>query len=214
MKTILFQGDSITDANRSREDFTNLGFGYPNFVKGELGFLYPEKFDFQNRGISGNRIVDLYARIKLDTINLKPDYLSILIGVNDVWHEISRENGVDVEKYKKIYCMMLDEIYEALPDIKIMILEPFVLEGQATCNTEEAPNRWEIFNTEVKKRAQAAKEVAQKYNIPFISLQNKFDEVSKNTENSYWLADGVHPTAMGHELIKREWIKCFSNVNK
>ena len=212
MKRILFQGDSITDACRDREHLDNLGIGYPTLVKAELGFENPEKFDFQNRGISGNRIVDVYARIKLDIINLKPDYLSILIGVNDVWHELSRQNGVDAEKFEKIYCMMLDEIYGALPNIKIMILEPFVLEGSATCNTEEEPDKWNIFNTEVRKRAQKARSVAQKYNIPFISLQDKFDSVSEKTENSYWLADGVHPTAAGHELIKREWIKHFAEL--
>ena len=214
MKRILFQGDSITDAGRDRQNFSNLGIGYPMLVKAELGFENPEVFDFQNRGISGNRIVDVYSRIKSDIINLSPDYMSILIGVNDVWHEISYQNGVDAEKFKKIYCMMLDEIYEALPDIKIMILEPFVLEGSATCDTEEMPDKWNVFNAEVKKRAEMARSVAQKYNIPFIPLQENFDSVSEKTENSYWLADGVHPTAMGHELIKREWIKHFEKIHK
>lgn len=214
MKKILFQGDSITDAGRDRQNFSNLGIGYPTLVKAELGFEKPETFDFQNRGVSGNRIVDVYSRIKSDIINLKPDYMSILIGVNDVWHEINWQNGVDAEKFKKIYRMMLEEIYKALPNIKIMILEPFVLEGSATCNTEEIPDKWNIFNAEVKKRAQMAKSVAQKYNISFVPLQDKFDAVSENTENSYWLADGVHPTAMGHELIKREWIKQFAEIEK
>ena len=212
MKRIIFQGDSITDACRDRENLDNLGIGYPTLVKAELGFENPEKFDFQNRGISGNRIVDVYSRIKLDIINLKPDYLSILIGVNDVWHELSRQNGVDAEKFEKLYCMMLDEIYEALPNVKIMILEPFVLEGSATCSTEEEPDKWNTFKTEVKKRAQKARSVAQKYNIPFISLQDKFDVLAEKTENSYWLSDGVHPTTAGHELIKREWIKHFAKL--
>ena len=214
MKRILFQGDSITDARRDREDFSNLGIGYPTLVKAELGFENPEVFDFQNRGISGNRIVDVYARIKSDIINLSPDYMSILIGVNDVWHEINYRNGVDAEKFKKIYCMMLDEIYQVLPDIKILILEPFVLEGSATCNTEGMPDKWNCFDTEVKKRAQMARCVAQKYDITFIALQDKFDSASEKTENSYWLADGVHPTAMGHELIKREWIEHFEKIRK
>lgn len=212
MKRILFQGDSITDAGRDFQNCENLGIGYPMLVKAELGFEKPEAFDFQNRGISGNRIVDVYARIKSDIINLRPDYMSILIGVNDVWHEIQCQNGVDAEKYKKLYCMMLDEIYEALPNIKIMILEPFVLEGAATCNTEEMPDKWNTFRSEVVKRAQMAKSVAEKYNIPFVSLQDKFDSVSEKAENSYWLADGVHPTAAGHELIKREWLKHFAEL--
>lgn len=101
-KRILFQGDSITDCGRVRDDFYDLGNGYPNLVTAMLGTDHPDEYEFVNRGISGNRIVDLYARIKIDFINLKPDYASIYIGVNDTWHEISRENGVDTEKFETI----------------------------------------------------------------------------------------------------------------
>lgn len=214
MKTILFQGDSITDWYRSRDNFKLVGCGYPLLVKSRLGFEYPEKFDFQNRGISGNRIVDLYARIKSDIINLKPDFMSILIGVNDVWHELGGHNGVDAEKFERIYCMLIEEIKEALPDIQIMILEPFVLKGPSTVDTEEIPNKWETFRTEVKKRAEKAKNVAAKYNLKFIPLQEKFDNATKLAAETYWLEDGVHPSAMGHELICREWIKAFNEYYK
>lgn len=200
---ILFQGDSITDAGRSREDDINVGVGYPLLVKSHLGFDAPDEYEFINRGISGNRVVDLYARIKCDIINLKPDVMSILIGVNDVWHELSRENGVDAEKYYKIYDMLIEEVKTALPDIKIMILEPFVLKASAT---EE---NWKEFYEEVKMRAAMAEKIAEKHNLPFIPLQEGFEKLSQNAESSYWLADGVHPTAMGHEFIKNEWLKAF-----
>ena len=97
---------------------------------------------------------------------------------------------------------MLEEIYKELPNIKIMILEPFVLEGSATCNTEEIPDKWNIFNTEVKKRAQMAKSVAQKNNILFVPLQDKFDAVSENTENSQINLKNtlVNPKKMGYSL--------------
>ncbi len=209
MKKILFQGDSITDCGRSREFFTNVGNGYAVLVKAQLGFEQPGVYDFQNRGIGGNRVVDLYARMKADIINLKPDYMSILIGVNDVWHELDWQNGVDADKFEKIYSMLIEEIKEALPDIKIMILEPFCLEGPATMSTEEKPDKWEMFSSEVRKRAQKARKVAEMYQLPFVPLQEKFDEAAQQAENTYWLTDGVHPTAMGHELIKREWLKCF-----
>ena len=112
-KRILFQGDSITDCGRNREDFYGMGEGYPYLIKGTLGMEAPEEYEFINRGVSGNRIVDLYARIKLDIINLKPDYLCIYIGVNDTWHEISRQNGVDTKKFEMIYVMLIDEIKQA-----------------------------------------------------------------------------------------------------
>lgn len=161
MKTILFQGDSITDAGRSRTDDINLGLGYPTLVKAELGVEEPGKYTFYNRGISGNRVVDLYARIKADFINLKPDVLSILIGVNDVWHELGgRRDGVDADKYFKVFSMLIEELKEALPETKIMILEPFVLKASST------EGEWEVFSTEVYKRAQKAKEVAENITLP------------------------------------------------
>jgi len=212
MKTILFQGDSITDCGRSRENFDNVGTGYPLLVKSLLGYEHPESFQFQNRGISGNRIVDVYARIKADIINLKPDYMSILIGVNDVWHEFGNHNGVDADKFEKIYGMLIEEIRAALPDIKIMILEPFCLRASATENTEEYPDKWNTFRTEVEKRALKARAVSEKYGLTFVPLQEKLDKAAETTENTYWLADGVHPTAMGHELIKREWLKAFETL--
>ncbi len=212
MQTILFQGDSITDAGRSREDNMNAGIGYPTLVKGELGFEYPNQYIMYNRGVSGNRVVDVYARIKADIINLKPDVMSILIGVNDVWHEFGGHNGVDAEKYFKIYSMLIEEVKAALPDVKIMILEPFVLRAAATENSEEEPDRWNIFHTEVLKRAEKARKIAETYNLPFIPLQDKFEEAAKLAPNDYWLRDGVHPTTAGHELIKREWIKTFKSL--
>lgn len=119
MKAILFQGDSITDAKRCREDDMYGGMGYTTLVAGELGLEYPNQYVFYNRGIAGDRVVDLYARIKAHVINLKPDVLSILIGVNDTYHEVIRRNGVDTEKYFKVYSMLIEEIQEACPISKL-----------------------------------------------------------------------------------------------
>ncbi len=203
---ILFQGDSITDADRSREKEYKLGEGYPRLVEASLGFDQPEQYEFLNRGVSGNRVVDLYARIKKDLINLAPDVLSILIGVNDVWHEIAHQNGVDADKYFKIYCMLIEEVREALPNVKIMILEPFVLKAGAT---EES---WEEFDVGVRKNAEMARKVAEKYDLCFVPLQEGFDNLCKQAPEEYWLRDGVHPTAKGHEFIKREWLRAFATL--
>ncbi len=203
---ILFQGDSITDCGRYPEEYS-YGYGYPNLVSAQLGFENPKKYDFVNKGISGNRIVDVYARIKRDIINLKPDFMSILIGVNDVWHEyVETPNGVANDKFYKVYCMLIDDLKEALPELKIMILEPFCLKGSGN------ENYFDDFKVEVLKRAEMAKKVAEKYNLIFVPLQEKFDEASKEAPNDYWLRDGVHPTHCGHELIKREWLKGFNSL--
>ena len=213
-KLILFQGDSITDSGRNYESTIFEGYGYVTMIKGILGLKYPEKYTFMNKGISGNRIVDVYARIKSDIINLKPDYLSILIGVNDVWHEFSRKNGVATSKFEKIYSMLIEEIKEALPDIKIMILEPFVLKGSATASNESCEDLYPSFRAEVEQKAKAAKRVAEKFSLPFISLQEKFDEVYNPDFPDYWARDGVHPTAPGHMLISREWVKAFDEIKE
>lgn len=203
MTKILFQGDSITDAGRSRDYDSVVGTGYPLLVKASLGYENPGEYEFINKGVSGDRIVDVYARIKRDIINYHPDVMSLLIGVNDVWHDVLFQNGVDADKYFRIYDMLISEIREALPDIKIMIMEPFVLRASAT------DEKWDLFDEEVKKRAKMARKIAEKYSLPFIELQAGFDALSEKTSTSYWLCDGVHPTPMGHEYIKRKWLEAF-----
>ena len=206
---ILFQGDSITDAGRVRENDEYMGSGYPLLVKSRLDFEEPNAYQFVNRGISGNRIVDLYARIKADIINVKPDVMSILIGVNDVWHELDdNPNGVDADKFFKIYSMLIEEVKAALPDIKIMIFEPYVLKGTA------AEANWEYFDKEVKLRSEMAKKVAEKFDLPFVPLQAGFDELSKKAPCGHWAGDGVHPKPAGHQFIADEWIKTFKEMMK
>lgn len=208
---ILFQGDSITDVDRNRnnEKVAEYGFpqvlgsGYPQLVSAKLGFEFPKKYEFINRGISGNRVADLLGRMQSDIIKLKPDVISILIGVNDVWHEWLNGNGINAKLYEEIYHLLIREIKKELPNVRIMILEPFVLQGAATAEN------YEKFREEVLLRAEAARRVAEKNHLEFIPLQAKFEEALKLAPENYWLGDGVHPTSAGHELIAREWLNQF-----
>lgn len=211
-KIILFQGDSITDCGRDKENNAHNGRGYAHLVTAHMGCNEPGRYICLNRGVSGNRVVDLYARIKRDMINLKPDYMSILIGINDVWHEYTRQNGVDADKFELVYGLMIEELQKALPSLKIMILEPFVLPGSATITDEEHPGRWEHFTSECVLRREAAKRVAEKYGLLFVPLQDLLTKVSEDAPMGYWLGDGVHPTPAGHELIKKEWLKAFETL--
>ncbi len=207
MKRFLFQGDSITDAQRGKitEDICGyeIGNGYATIVAGNIGAKYPGKLEFFNRGISGNRVVDLYARIKKDIINLRPDYLSILIGVNDVWHELNHQNGISAEKFEMLYSMLIEEIKSELPDIKIYILEPFLTHGEAV------DERWDIFRGEVEKRAEVSKKIANKYALTFVPLQEKFDTACNSAPCTYWTKEGVHPTAMGHGIIANSLVEAI-----
>ena len=195
MKRFLFQGDSITEAYRLREgNLKYYGYGYATMVAGRLHQMYPGQFEFLNRGVSGDRIVDAYARIKQDVINLKPDYMSILLGVNDVGHEFAHKNGVDPEKYEKIYTMFIEEIKAALPEIKIVIMEPFIADGEWT--REQNGIRPVVLQTAAK-----ARKVAEKFNLPFVPLQEKFDKWVALYGETYVTHEGVHPTNAGHSLI-------------
>ncbi len=203
---ILFQGDSITDALRERDNDRHMGIGYPTLVSAALGYERRCDYEFINRGISGNRIVDVYARLKCDIINLKPDVVSILIGVNDAWHDFDWANGVSADRFYDLYCMLVEDITASLPGVKIMVLEPFVLDATVT------QGRYKEFRAEVKKRADASRRVAEKYGLTFIPLQEDFDRLAEEKTATFWLSDGVHPTDAGHEFIKRKWIEAFDSI--
>lgn len=206
MLTVLFQGDSITDAERRDEYICGMGRGYPGYMAGRLGLEQPGTYQFINRGISGNRIVDVYARIKQDIINLKPDVISFLVGVNDAWHEIYWKNGVATDKFKKIYKMMIDEICEARPNVKIILMEPFVLEGAATAE------HYAQFRADVSEKAEAVRQIAEEYKLPFLALQSDLDELTKKAPNDHWLVDGVHPTIYFHQYMADKWIDVFNQL--
>ncbi len=217
MKTVLFQGDSITDCYRLRDndkaDEDNfLGMGYPTLVKGRLGLDNPNEYKFLNRAYSGDRIVDVYARHRRDIINHAPDYMSLLIGVNDVWHELDWKNGVNAERYEQFYRMLLDDLFTALPGLKVMLMEPFYLPGSATGSNEENLTRGDVFAREVLLRAEIVKKVAEDYKLEFVPLQREISAAASIAGNSAILIDGVHPTAIGHEIIAREWMKHFEKI--
>jgi len=201
MKTFLFQGDSITDAIRSRDTDRYLGHGYTTMTAGALSLRHVGEYKFLNRGVSGNRVVDLYARIRQDVILLKPDIMTVLIGVNDVWHEVAIQNGVSAPKFEKVYNLFMEEVLEALPDIKIFILEPFVQKGEATIE------HWDYFHDETLLRAQAAKRVAERFNMPFVPLQAKLDAYYDQVPVGTVLFDGVHPHVMVHQIISNALVE-------
>jgi lysophospholipase L1-like esterase len=205
--TLLFQGDSITDGGRSRNDDLNhvMGHGYAYLIASRLQADYPERnLHIVNRGVSGNRIVDLYARWKEDALNLKPNILSILIGVNDVYHELRNQSGVTAERYSRVYELLLEETKAALPAATIVLCEPFILQ------VGEVKRSWDLWHPEMVLRQQIVKEMADKFACLYVPLQQVFDTACQSATAAYWLWDGFHPTPAGHELIARQWMKCVS----
>ena len=204
--TILFQGDSITDCGRNKEDTTShltcaLGSGYACMAAAELLSTRPaDGFRVFNRGISGNRVVDLYARIQGDILNLKPDVLSILIGVNDTWHGKNPDwsNGVAIPKYERIYRDLLDEVREALPSVKLVLCEPFVLR----CGVVR-----DDWVEEIDERRAVVAKLSKEFGAVLVPFQSMFDDAVKLAPPEYWAPDGVHPSAAGHLLMAKCWLE-------
>ena len=200
---ILFQGDSITDCGRSRETKeanTALGAGYANMIASDLLAAQPEKkFSFFNRGVIGNRVVDLYARWKIDCLNLEPDVLSIYVGVNDIWHEFNSKNGVEPERFDQFYRMLLDWTRHERRGIEIILIEPFVLLFEGVVGEQWLPV--------IKIYQQLVRKIAADYKLRLIALQDIFSNAAKKAPVNHWVTDGVHPTQAGHRLIADAWKK-------
>ncbi len=201
---VLFQGDSITDAGRNRDavganDPHGFGFGYPFMIASRMLGVYPGlKLQCYNRGISGNKVPDLQARWQTDTLDLKPNVLSILIGVNDIWHKLDGKYDGTVEDYEEGFAALLAETIQALPGLKLIICEPFVLRCGAV-NDQWFP--------EFDQRREAAKRVADLAGATWVPFQSMFnDAISDATPPEYWAADGVHPTMAGHALMTKTWL--------
>ncbi len=201
---ILFQGDSITDAGRNRKAQqpnhpSGFGHGYPYLIASYLLGMRPEAdLKCYNRGISGNKVPDLHARWETDALELKPALISILIGVNDIWHKLGGRYQGTVEDYEKGYTELLERTEKALPKTRIVVCEPFVLRCGAVNDT---------WFPEFDQRRAAAKRVAEAAEATWVPFQSMFDEAISRAKPEYWAGDGVHPSMAGHALMGATWLK-------
>ena len=187
---ILFQGDSITDGNRGRSLDPNhiLGHGYAFIIAARHGAAFPErKLDFYNRGVSGNTVLNLDKRWEKDTLALKPDLLSVMIGVND------NGKGVPLDTYEATYDKILAEARAQNPKLKLVLIEPFV----------RHPGK-PVPEGIVARQAIVAN-LALKHGAALVRLQKLFDDAAAKTADDYWVWDSVHPTYRGHQLLADEW---------
>ncbi len=203
--TILFQGDSITDAGRDWGNNTpnsskNLGHGYVSHLAAYLLTTYPEKnLTLYNKGISGNKVFELRGRWDNDCINLKPDILSIMIGVNDFWHTLDFGYNATVKKYEDDYRSLLNYTKEKLPNVQLIIGEPFGIKGVGVVSDKWYPDFDEY-------RA-VAKKMADEFGALFIPYQSYFDSaIKKSFAPNYWTGDGVHPSIAGEGLMAKSWL--------
>ena len=203
---ILFQGDSITDAGRNKKNPVaneGLGRGYPSYIAASLHKDHADlDLQIHNRGISGNKVPDLDRRWDKDCIDIKPNILSILIGVNDIWHKLNGRYDGTAEVYRDGFAELLNRTKKALPTTTLVICEPFVL----MCGTVKQ-NEDEWF-PDFQTRRKYAKEVSDNANAIWVPFQEMFDDaVAAGTKPGDLARDGVHPTPEGHQLMAKTWRK-------
>ena len=207
---ILLQGDSITDAGRDRKQEKKannsraLGKGYAFLIASELLAKRPnDGLKIYNRGISGHKVFQLAERWEKDCLDLQPDILSILIGVNDIWHTLNGHYKGTIEIYENDYRALLRRTREKLPQVTLMICEPFVLRCGAV------NDRW---FPEFDGYRKVARTMAAEFKAIFVPFQSMFDEAVKETPPSHWAGDGVHPSMAGAYLMAQAWLKTLTKI--
>ncbi|MGM9635188.1 MAG: SGNH/GDSL hydrolase family protein [Candidatus Avispirillum sp.] len=199
---ILFQGDSITDAGRDRSDYHNMGPGYPKYASEAIAGRHPQtEFEFINLGIGGHQTADLCARWKEDCTDLMPDVVSVLIGINDVWHRSETKEWLDNGIFEKNYRFLLDEIKEKTQS-KIIMLEPFLL----YCEDKA------FFREDLDFKIDIVRALAREYADIYIPLDGIFAAASVSDAPPFWAEDGVHPTSAGAKLIAKHYADAFDRI--
>lgn len=197
--TVLFQGDSITDADRARFYPADLGRGYAQMVGGWFGAHYPERdVRFLNRGVGGDRVVDLLARWDDDCLALRPDVLSILVGINETWRAFDPGEPTPVADFERGYRELLTRARDALPQTRFILMEPFAL--------PIAPDR-EAWRADLDPKIQVVRRLARAFGGLLVPLDGLFAAAATRREASFWAEDGVHPTPAGHALIAQAWLR-------
>jgi len=201
--TFLFQGDSITDCQRERNDPTSLGQGYAMMTASLFAATAPShNVSFLNRGISGNRTGDLLGRWQQDCIDLQPHTVSLLIGINDVWRRYDRNMPTTTEEYEANVHQLLQRTRDALPDTRIIILEPFL------CPTPPDRIPW---REDLDPKIDALRRVARTFQTRYVPLDGIFAAASTRQPPAYWAGDGVHPTPEGHALIAKALLQTLTS---
>ena len=205
---ILFQGDSITDAARDKDNKTPntspmMGSGYVIQAAGGLLLKYAGlNLSIYNRGISGNKVHQLAERWDTDCIELKPAVLSILIGVNDFWHTKTGGYQGSVKTYEDDYRALLKRTLAALPNVKLIIGEPFAVTGIRAVDSTWYP--------EFDRYRETSKKLADEFQAVFIPFQKVFDEAQKRAPGVYWTHDGVHASLAGACLMADAWMEAIA----
>ena len=196
--SVVFIGDSITDAERHRRAYEPLGFGYVHFVGHLLLARYPQlNLELINRGISGNTIADMAERWQNDCLSHQPALLSVLIGINDVWRSVMEpeRKTSSPERYEITYDRLLLEARQRC-HCQVVILEPFLFNDDRQSTVRQA---LEPYLARVHW-------LAERHGATLIPLQQKLDEQMAQVPPQRWSSDTVHPELWAHAWIAQQWL--------
>lgn len=203
---ILFQGDSITDAGRDKRNYHNMGNGYPKFASQYIAEAHPElDIEFINFGISGNRTCQLFDRLYKDGIEFQPDIISVLIGINDIWHRYGGERiATTDEQIAANYRAILERIRRET-SAKIVMLSPYLLD----CDDKEQ------MREDLKRVLPIIRKLADEFADVYVPLDEKFEEAIKTQpEPKYYSGDGVHPNQNGAAFIGKLYAEAIEPLLK
>ncbi|MBE6808449.1 MAG: GDSL family lipase [Ruminococcaceae bacterium] len=200
---LLFQGDSITDAGRNYGNIHDLGGGYPKYAAKLLVEKFPDvEFEFIDLGISGNQTKDLVARLQKDFIDIQPDIVSILIGINDVWHHAADKSWIPDEVFEERYRTVLTAIKEKT-NAKIMMIEPFLIPAEDKL----------FFREDLYKKIEIERKLAREFADVYMPLDGLLASAYTNDDPLSFAEDGVHPTKpKGAEFIGQLYAEYISQL--
>ncbi len=198
---ILFTGDSITDGTRNRtcrfEDPAALGAGYVSILAGKLGYEQAElNLKFRNTGISGDRTRDLLARWDTDCIDLRPDWLSILVGVNNTWRRYDAGDPTPDETFEAECRELLGRVVRET-SARLVLCSPFLL------HVDESVVR---MREDLDPKIGILKRLAAEHDAVWVDFDAAFAAACDRKPPTYWAFDGVHPTIAGHALMAEAWL--------
>jgi len=200
---VLFQGDSITDAGRDYLNPNHLGYGYSLMASAWFQALYPEKqVRFLNRGISGNRAIDLAERWQEDCLDLRPTWISLLIGINDTWRRYDQNDPTSLEAYETTYRSLLQKSIVDL-GARLILCEPFVL---------SVPADRDLWRVDLDPKIAVVRKLAREYGAILVPFDGLFAQASTRRPPEFWAEDGVHPSEAGHALMAQSWLRAIQAI--
>ncbi len=202
---IVFYGDSITDCGRDRDavpgEEAGWGHGYAQMASAWLSAQKPElSLQFSNKGNGGDRVSDLEERLERDVLSLRPNLVSILIGINDVWREFDSNLPSPLEEFSASFRRILERVVGA--GCEVILLDPFVLHIRP---------EFEAWRPLLDPKIEVVRELSREFAATHVPLDDIFQAASQKRKPEFWAADAVHPTLAGHALIAQSWLEAVSN---